>query len=452
MQNPLPPTTPMNKPRLLLLIAWLGSLVAAYFIGSGGDSTRNSAPVIAAEGTATGAAVPVAPSRARRPDEAADEAKGAKPDVRLLIAQARLEMGSMGGMMNIRGMFRAITPIVELDDAQLQEALAEVESSVREPQQKMMFYSILLGQWAETDGRAAMAYAQTKLEKGSMFDMGVTSSVLGAWARRDPDAVWKWFTTEARDDGSERSRMVAVSAMFAGLAANNLDSALARAGTLDEASRGMALNGIAGGMADDAARRRLLERTVSLPEEQRAQLRQSVLSQWTMMNPDEAVAWIRSLPAEEQKPLRASAGQRVMNVKPALGAELMLEDAVEKDRPQLYDQIAGQWAQMDARAAGDWLTKQPQGPELDGARASYARVIAQRDPAAALDWARAVQNEQQRTESVTSIYQLWRMKDAPAAEAALTAAGLPTAQVKQIREAPSPQATGAPPAARSYGN
>jgi hypothetical protein len=355
-------------------------------------------------------------------------------------------------MMNIRGMLRAIAPIAELDDAQLQEALAEVEHTVREPQQKMMFYSLLLGQWAETDGRAAMAYAQEKLDKGSMFNMGVTSSVLGTWARRDPEAVWKWFATEQPDDGSDRTRMMAVSAVFAGLAANNLESALARAGTLDEQSRGMALSGIASGMADDASRRRLIERTASLPPEQQAQIRQSLLGQWSMSNPDEAVAWIRSLPADEQKPLRDSAGMRIMNVKPALGAEVMLEGADEKDKPHLYDQVAMQWAQMDARAAGEWLTKQPQGPELDGARATYARVVASRDPAAAMDWARSVQDEKRRAESVTSVYQMWRVKDPTAAEAALAATGLPPDQVKQIREAPSPQPTGPKPSVRSYGN
>lgn len=394
----------MNKQRLLIVVAWIGSLAAAYFIGVG----RESAPLgaaVSAEVDGAGESARGAQFREPQAEEMAGAAKGMKADVRLLIARARLEMSSgMGGMMNIRGMLSAIAPIAELDDAQIQEALGEVENAVREPQQKMMLYSLLLGQWAETDGRAAMAYAQAKLDKGSMFDMGVTSSVLGTWARRDPGAAWKWFATEQKDDGSDRTRMVAMHSIFAGLAASNLDSALARAGTLDEQSRGMALSGIANGMTDDASRRRLLERTASLPEDQRAQLRQSVLGQWTFVNPDEAVAWIRSLPAEEQKPLRSSAGQRLLNVKPALGAELMLEDAEEKDRPPIYDQVAGQWAHMDARAAGEWLTKQPQGPELDGARRSYARVVVQRDPAAALDWARSVQNEQQRTESVTSVY------------------------------------------------
>ncbi len=442
----------MNTSRLFILLAWVASVVAAYFIGGGGDSVRKAEAAVSEEQAAHEAATHDKPVGEPHLDETTEGARRAKPDVRLLVARTRLEMGNMGGMMNIRGMLRAMAPITELDDAQVQEALAEVEASVREPQQQMMLYSLLLGQWAETDGRAAMTYAQTKLVKGSMLNMGLSSSVLTSWASRDPEGAWKWFTSEQPDDGTDRTREMSVTAIFAGMAGQNLDAALARVSTLDEAARNAALNGIANGMAGDAAaRRRLIDRTASLPPEQGAQLRQSLVGQWAWSNPDEAVAWIRSLPAEEQKPLRTSAGQRIMNVKPALGAELALEGAEEKDKPQIYEMVASQWAYMDARAAGDWLTKQPQGPELDGARTSYARVIMQRDPAAALDWARSVQDEQKRTESVTSVYQLWRVKDAAAAEAALTAAGLPPALLKQIREAPSPEATKATPSVRSYG-
>lgn len=444
----------MNKPRILLALVWLGSLAAAYFIGSVGDSTRHPVPSIPAEATAPEAAARGTPIPHSRAGEAADEATAVKPDVRQLIARARLEMGSgMGGMMNIRGMLRAIAPIAELDGSQIQEALVEVEKTVREPQQKMMLYSLLLGQWAETDGPAAMAYAQAKLEKGSMFDMGVTSSVLGTWARRDPEAAWKWFQAENPDGGSDRTRMMALNSIFAGLAANNLEAALTRVGTLDEQSRGMALSGIAAGMMDEASRRRLIERTASLPPDQKAQLRQSLVIPWAMGNADEAVAWIRSLPADEQKPLRSMVSMNLMNMKPALGAELMLEGAEEKDRPQIYDNIAMQWAAMDARAAGEWLTKQPQGPELDGARASYARGVIQRDPSVAMDWARSVQDEKRRTESVTSVYQMWRMKDPAAAAAALAAAGLPPDQAQQIRDLPPLQSTTGETATpvRSYG-
>ena len=435
----------MNTQRILVAAAWLLSLAAAFLIGSSGESARNSAAALPAAIVAPPVSPGAAPVAAAHADDQREEARAVKPNVASLIARARLEMGGgMGGMMNIRGMLRAIAPIAELDDSQLQEALAEVETSVKEPQQKMMFYSLLLGQWAETDGPAAMAYAESKLEKGSMFDMGVTSSVLGTWARRDPEAVWKWMETEHKDDGNDRTRMMALSSIFSGMAANNLDSAFARLGTLDEQSRAMALNGIAMSASDDASRRRLLERSASLPPEQRAQIRQMVAGQWAMSNPDDAVAWIHSLPTDEQKPARESAAQMMLMMKPALGADLMLEGADEKDRAQLYNRVAMQWAGQDPRAAGEWLTKQPQGPELDSARSTYAMIVSQRDPAAAMDWARSVQDQDQRLQSIAQIYQVWRAKDAAAANAALAASGLTADKLKEIQAAQPPNSTGVP--------
>ena len=446
----------MSTQRIILGTAWLASLAAAYFIGGSGESPRNPAPSITTVSATPAVAFEKSPPAAAPGSGAQDETAKTKHDIPSIIAQARLQMGGggMGGMMNMRAMLRAIAPIAELDDSQIQEALAEVEKSCREPQQKMMFYSLLLGQWAETDGRAAMAFAQEKLGKGSMFDMGVTAAVLGSWARRDPDAVWKWMESERKDDGSDRTRMMAISSVFAGIASNNLESALARLGTLDEQSRGMALNGIAMSASDDASRRRLVERTASLPADQRNQLRQSLVGQWTMGNPDESVAWIRSLPADEQKPLRESAGQMMMMAKPAAGADFMLEGADEKDRPQLYDRVMMQWAGQDPRAAGEWLTKQSQGPELDGARRTFATIVAQRDPAAAMDWARSVQDENQRGESVGQVYQMWRGKDAKAAEAALAGSGLSAEKLKAIREMQVIDRTStfaAPAPVRSYG-
>ena len=427
----------MNRKHLVLVIVYVGSLGIAYWMGGGSSPVRELTPPVTAEGSATVLPPKEKPEAVSRGEDAAEEGKGGKKDVHLLIAKARLEFGSgMGGMMNIRGMLRAIAPIAELDDSQIQEALTEVEKTVREPQQKMMFYSLLLGQWAETDGPGAMKYAQTKMDKGSMMNMGITSSVLGTWAHKDPEAVWKWMQTEGADDGNEQTHRMAVTAVFAGLAANNLDSALARAGSLDEQSRSMALSGIAASAGDGAGRQRLLDRTGSLPAEQRNTLRQQVASQWAMSDPDAAVAWIHSLPADEQKPVRDQAAQMMLMMKPAAGAELMLEGVEEKDRPQVYDRVVMQWANQDARAAGEWLQKQPQGPELDNARMSYARSIAQRDPAAAMDWARSVQNEKQRPDSIGTVYQMWRGKDPAGAEAALNASGLSAEQVKAIREGP----------------
>ena len=444
----------MKREHLLLALAWAATLVVAYFVGSSGDSAKatpgtagTATQQTGGPGSSAGTAAEPREQRSslRKLDELDDDrANGGKPNVSKLIARARLQLGGgMGGMMNIRAMLKAIAPIADLDDSQLQEALTEVEKTVREPQQKMMFYSLLLGQWAETDGKAALAYADEKLGTQSPFDMGVKSSILGTWARKDPDAAWRWFQTERKDDGNDRSKGMTVSMIFAGMAASDLDGTLQRLGTLDESSRASALQGIAGSASSESARSRLLDRSASLPPEQQAQIRQGVVSQWAMSDSDAAVKWIHSLPADQQKPLRDSAGNMMLMMKPAAGADLLLEGAEDKDKPQIYDRVVGQWAWQDSKAAGEWLSKQPQGPELDNARRTYAVSVAQKDPAAAMDWAKSVQKDDQREQSVGQVFQQWRTKDPAAATAALDASGLPADKIKQLKDTKAPEMKGA---------
>lgn len=428
----------MNTKRILFGLIWLASVVIAFFAGSAAmpmqsEPPGSAAPSASRDGSAAGGAQSIV-----RKVDASEEDPGRreKANIPMLIAKARVELGSgMGGMMNLRGMFRAIAPLVELDDSQIQEALAEIERTTKEPQQKMMFYSILLGQWAEKDGKAALDYAEKNLKGNGMFDFGVKGSILGAWSRTNPDAAWRWFETEGKAAGNERNNMMVVSGLFSGMATNDLDTALARLDTLDDSLRPMALNGISMSSSSESARKRLLERTSTLPGKTRDPIRQSVLSQWAMMDSEAALKWLGTLPADEQKPLRKTVGQTLMMMNPTQGAELLLKDASEEEKPQLYDQAVQQWAFQDAKAAGEWLTKQPQGPELDNARMTYARVVASKEPAAAMDWAKSITKPESRDLSVQQVYQVWKPRDAKAADAALDSSGLAPETIDNIRKA-----------------
>lgn len=424
---------------MLIAAAWIASVAIAYVIGGsggGGDSGRTSSTAISKEDSA----LPVAPVKARpstivRAADPLEDGKVEKANIPLLISRARLQFDKgMRGIINLREIVRAIGPILELDGSQIPEALAEVENTVREEEQKSIFVALLLNQWAETDGRAAVTYAEAH-QKNSL-DTNSSSLVLGTWANHDPEAAWRWLETQQKGDVNDRARMRALSPIFSGMAANNLESALSRLGTLDEESLTSALRGIANSASDDASRDRLLERSASLPAGQRDPLRNDLMGRWVMNNPEEAVAWIRSLPADEQKPVRENTGMILLMTKPAMGADFMLEGAEQKRLPHIYTQIADTWARQDSRAAGEWLNKQPQGPELDNARSTYATIVAQSDPALAMDWARSVQDEKGREGSISQVYLQWRKKDPKAADTALNAAGLPPEKLQQIRQTP----------------
>ena len=428
----------MNIQRIAIALLWLVTVVAAYFIG-GSNETNPGSP---ASNTASAQAGSEGNS-GRGPREVVRKLDGSEDDpgrrekanIPMLIAKARVEMGTgMGGMMNMRGMLRAITPIIELDDSQIQEALAEVEKSIKEPQQRMMFYSILLGQWAEKDGKAALDYAEKSVKDNPMFGMGIKASIIGGWARTNPDAAWRWYESEGKNVTDSRSGMMAISSLFAGLAAQDLDSAIARLDSIDESQRPMAISGLAmSGMGGDA-RKRLLERSASLPTATRDALRQGTLGQWAMMEPEAALTYLQTLPAEEQKPLRANIAQSMMMMNPKQGAELLLKDASAEEKPRIYDQAIGQWAHQDAKAAGQWLTQQTQGPELDNARMTFATIVSQKEPATAMDWAKSVTKPELREQSIGHVYMAWKGRDPNAAEAALNSSGLSAEAIGNLRK------------------
>lgn len=428
----------MNIQRIAIALLWLVTVVAAYFIG-GSDETNPSTP------TANPASVSAGSENTsgRGPREVVRKLDGTEEDpgrrekanIPMLIAKARVEMGSgMGGMMNMRGMLRAITPIVDLDDSQIQEALAEVEKSIKEPQQRMMFYSILLGQWAEKDGKAALDYAEKSIKDHPMFGMGIKASIIGSWARTNPDAAWRWYESEGKNSGDGRNGMMAISSLFAGLAAKDLDAAIAKLDTFDESQRSAAISGLAmSGMSGDA-RQRLLDRSASLPAATRDAIRQGTLSQWAMMEPEAAMKYLQTLPAEEQKPLRTNIAQSMIMMNPKQGAELLLKDATDEEKPRIYDQAVGQWAYQDPKAAGQWLTQQPQGPELDNARMTFATIVSQKEPATAMDWAKSVTKPELREQSIGHVYMAWKGRDPNAAEAALDSSGLSAEAIDSMRK------------------
>ena len=428
----------MNIQRIAIALLWLVTVVAAYFIGGNNETIPGTPAANTASAHAGGdTGNERGPREVVRKQDGSEDDPGhrEKANIPMLIAKARVEMGSgMGGMMNMRGMLRAIAPIIELDDSQIQEALAEVEKSIKEPQQRMMFYSILLGQWAEKDGKAALDYADKSIKDNPMFGMGIKASIIGSWARTNPDAAWRWYESEGKNSGDGRNGMMAISSLFAGLAAKDLDAAIAKLDTIEESQRSVAISGLAmSGMSGDA-RQRLLDRSASLPATTRDAIRQSTLGQWAMMEPEAAMKYLQTLPAEEQKPLRANIAQNMMMMNPKQGAELLLKDATDEEKPRIYDQAIGQWAYQDPKAAGQWLTQQPQGPELDNARMTFATIVAQKEPATAMDWAKSVTKPELREQSIGHVYTAWKGRDPNAAEAALNGSGLSTAAIENVRK------------------
>jgi hypothetical protein len=166
---------------------------------------------------------------------------------------------------------------------------------------------------------------------------------------------------------------------------------------------------------------------------ERRELRSLLLSQIALQHPEQAALLAANLPDDERPEVCQRVGTVLMSWDPAGGADFQLAHTPPDQRGPTYASIIGRWVATDANAAGAWLGFQPQTPDLDGARSSFASRIAHRDPEAAMAWARQITQPAQRAQTVERVYMAWHVKDSAAAQAALDSSGLSPEGISEIR-------------------
>jgi hypothetical protein len=100
-------------------------------------------------------------------------------------------------------------------------------------------------------------------------------------------------------------------------------------------------------------------------------------------------------------------------------------------RTQAMQKAMDRWLTADSAAASAWLNQQPQGAERDQLTGQLIESIYRSDPAAAFEWARNIQNPAARREQLERVYQDWSERDSEAAKAA--ASTLPEDQRKDLK-------------------
>jgi hypothetical protein len=220
------------------------------------------------------------------------------------------------------------------------------------------------------------------------------------------------------------------------MAANDLESTMHRIEDLESDLIFPALQGINRTAMGEGERGRLLTAMDGLPYGYRETAQSQIACDWMQIDFEDAVKWMRSRPEADQKPLLTLAGTWIAQADPQRGAALMLEKATNAERPDIYKDITQRLFYADSASAGQWLSKQPQSPDLDLARGRYASLLAYQNSEAAMQWAMSVQDEKQRTDAVQDVYRTARVNDAKAADRVLDASGLPADQIQAIRKAP----------------
>ncbi len=404
---------------------WILTVSAAYYLGK---NNGPSAPASRSSGV-------LHPSVAGQ-ETVADAAEKPLP-VRHILAGIKEKMRLGGGLQNPAALMSVMGLLDKIRPEDIPEALAEIEQ-LTDPRQKASLLMALLGKWAAVDGPAAMEYTEKHASEAGAIASINRALVAGAWAERDPEAIWEWYQRKGQTgtDGKPVDPVV-VAAIFSGMAAGDPAKAFSRLQDFEGTTRAMALAGIFQSAIFDPEKRQTLLRLVdTMPDDvERAQARRTMVSQWTMMAPEEAMAWVKEQPAKDQGPLRESAGNMLQMSDPKKGAAFILEGATPEELPGRYGTVVLQWAVRDVNAAGTWLREQPQGPQLDEARRTFVSVASERDPASAMVWAGTITDPVSRVSSMATAWQAWKKTDPAAADNALAAADLTDEQRNTVRNA-----------------
>jgi hypothetical protein len=420
-----------SKHLILVSTLWLGSLAATFYFGkTTGETTASQNPATGSNAQSSSNKSPGGNANSAKSAVAADTIP-----LKTILAQMKTMMRGGGSMQNPNTMMKLMGLLDKISPDDFPAALAEAEG-MTDPQSKMLLQMAVLGKWAATDGPGAMKYAEEHSKNMGMMAQMAKMSVASAWAENDPEAVWKWYqsTKDGDNAGPMGGGMVLVS-LFSNMAAKNPEQAFKRLAEIEGPSKQMALAGMFQSALFDADKRNaILVQVDAMPDKsERDQAKQSMLSQWMMMAPDEATDYIKSQPAADQTLLRQTAGQMLMMNDPKKGAAFMMDGATDADRAERYSTVISSWAHTDTNAAGNWLNSQPKGPELDKAKQSFVYAAATKDPESAMTWASTITDENTKTAAVTHAYTTWKKTDATAAEKALQASGLTPEKIQAVQ-------------------
>lgn len=233
--------------------------------------------------------------------------------------------------------------------------------------------------WAERDPAAAAGWIEGMANDQSK--VSAAKSLAGTWGKRDPRAAAVWL------DGLPSGPVRQEAAGALALAWMETDPPSAAAWAEQEAQ----------GSGDN----QLLLRTIN---------------QYAQLAPDEAEAFVRSIPVKDPFDRLIYAEQFVQTraENDPVAAAAWLQSLPKNDplnQPETTAALIQAWAKTDSIAASAWLNEQAPGPRRDAAIAGFVETIQHYEPAAATAWADAISDPDQRQQHLEKNLSVWMTLD-----------------------------------------
>ena len=86
-----------------------------------------------------------------------------------------------------------------------------------------------------------------------------------------------------------------------------------------------------------------------------------------------------------------------------------------KDKSRAFGEMVEYYANRDPNVVAKWLNDRPDSAEFDSAASIFSQQIVDDDPVSAVQWAQAIQAEEQRDKALKKVFKSWQKLDPAAA-------------------------------------
>jgi hypothetical protein len=257
---------------------------------------------------------------------------------------------------------------------------------------------------AKTDGPGALKRARLDLTPAE-FE-ALLPHLLQVWAANEPLSAIRWLIEQQGLGISDAASSALITAAFSKLGATNPVDALTAVSMVPTDDQKTALKWTGYGAAADGRGRDLIEAARDLDSGIRMTAEAFALEKWVQLNPSDAVSVFNTVvPPSDWEPVRAQMGEAWMNIDPVAASSWWLSSAPDEERRSAIEQIVEIWASAAPGAAAKWLNsiEVRSSEEKDAGIRALAYALSAQDPQAALEWAKTIQNDFLREETVASI-------------------------------------------------
>lgn len=274
----------------------------------------------------------------------------------------------------------------------------------------------LLAEWAARDPQGAIEFIRTQL--AGETQARAMAAAISIWGKQDPAGAWGWLQKEMPTATHHFDNLLEV------FGRNSPETAARYAAEFAAANPSAALEVHLAALlgvthqGDFSTARALVDGNPALSPEVRGNLFNFIAGQWARFTPEEAAAWVLSLPGGPQRDQALlGLGESWSDVDPMRATVFAANLPPGEARTLAMRQGISKWVEADAEAARAWVLKAEWSNDFDQAVESIAthHAMLDREPARAVQWAATIFNDTLRANSLRTAISAWYPMDPIAA-------------------------------------